>query len=143
MARKERSIAVYDVTYSVNSTVISMPTASVVYTNTFEVGDATQLTLVTLMSSGTLNTASCVVTVEQSFKSPVIQGSWDATYTAIQTKGLATVGTYNYVTIASDILMPPVSTGYVAVPYLRFKVEGGANNSSATVKLWLCKRMEG
>jgi len=143
MAKKERKMIVLPVTYSRNAANVNipLPSTNTVYTDSYNMDDCETLSCVYKLN-GVLSSANCIVTLEQSFEPPDVEGSIHASYVPVHTKGITAVGTWNYLNIASP-LYTNLTSAYIAVPYIRFKVVSATTNTSATVNIKLCKQVEG
>jgi hypothetical protein len=146
MAKKETGVVVYRVSYSSGaSTVFSLATATTIYSDSFYLGDAaaggninTPLTAAVTFASGVQGSVNVICFFEQSWREPLIEGSYDYTFVsaAYNTINHSAVGTWSYAalnTVAAAMLLP----------YGRFHVRGATINTSSTVTLILNKKVSG
>ena len=144
MARKERGIVVVDcvdssVTGVNNSASITLISASNIYTKAVKIDDCSTFAVSAILTTSSLTPVLVSVWLEQSWKEPAVEGSFDATYvtTLSQSPTLISIGAtatwFNYT--------PTV----LALPYARFKLGCGAAMTAGAVKIQIkiIKQVEG
>jgi len=137
MARNETAVKIINVGYSAGSINIPLPTTNTVFTDSVYIGDCLNREIgAGAILNGILSSANTIVTLEQAYGLPVVEGSADALYVAVQTINITAVGTWNYVALLS-------SNVNAVTPYIRFKVTSVTTNTSSTVNIKLCKQVSG
>jgi hypothetical protein len=145
MARKETGITVTQVGYSSGTVTVSngmvyipLASANTIYTDSLYIGDNMMLSNVgcATVMNGVLGSANVVLTLEESWRKPAIEGSFDITYVAVQTVNMLTVGTWGYTALLS-------ASNASIVPYIRFKAVGTLLNTSSTVNVVVMEQVSG
>jgi hypothetical protein len=155
MARKETGITVTNVAHNgfvttttgyANVTVsngmvyIPLPTANTVYTDSIYIGDNMLLSNIGMASilNGVQGSASVIITMEEGWRKPNLEGSADPVYVALQTQTITAVATWNYTALLS-------ASNAAIVPYIRFKLGPTASsiNTSSTVNIVVMEQVSG
>jgi hypothetical protein len=146
MAKKETAVEVINVGYSSGaSAVFTLNTATAIYSDSFYLGDASLGTNINspinvgvTFASGVQGSVNVICFLEQSWRRPVVEGSFDATYVSASynTVNHSAVGTWSYAALNT-------AAASVLLPYGRFRVQGATINTSSTVSLVLSKKVSG
>jgi len=138
MAKRETGITVVRVGYSGNSLNIPLPSTNTVYTDSVDISDSLLWANVGMASilNGVLSSANVIITCEEGWRKPTIEGSADPVFVAVQTQSITAVNTWNYTALLSGSVN-------AIVPYIRFKVVSATTNTSSTVNINIMKQVSG
>lgn len=137
MARKETGIVVVSAVCSGSTVNLPLPSTNTVWTDSIKIDDTYSRNIgAACILNGVLDSANAIVTAEQSFESPAVEGSAHASYVAVQTVNITAVGTWNYVALMSGAI-------HAIWPYIRFKVASVTTNTSSTVNIKVSRQVSG